>query len=517
MNWLSEFWAKGRNRAFVYTFGFLVVLGSYVIGSPDRPAAEPVQKLKAKIATKSAIQNIEPIKPTETQDSETSTESKDQITPTTTSIPATTVGATAQAAPTTSNGFDPAQTYNPFSDPEVSEREKQAMRKELAQGAMEVPYEVSDAEINLYDKYEKGKITPEEKKSLIGAVMQFRTKPNRASKDKDGEETSKSKNETASTSSNSKSSKSSSYGWYANTKAALNQNKENESTNEVKDEEVVAGLKYGSVDNDETWFESRPRAPLPENLQYTHENLKIYQFVAGTNAGMIATTYNGIEKLYERVDANLEKAFHEQYRLPPDWSTRYRFDQDPGEEAKKARFFSNKMTYSLGTGGAVTFEVTKGAIVDKPGVDFMLWSNPFCYLNTPEGKEAVSKDAKANYKNYQPSSGTVASKLDDYVSCYYENAKVFVSSVGPKGPWDAIEPCQKGINPIGSACAGYGMNLWNVDPSLSNLTKGGDKYDLEKWGISAVKAIKIVDLGNQGYAAQAGYDLDAIAMINYQP
>jgi len=505
----------------VYGIGFLILFGSYVIGAPNygRPKAKKT-KLEATTSKPANIEELD--QPFPEEDQQVVEES--QVLPTTAVIPAENkpqevlqpqnlINPNISA---TTASYDPSESYNPFLDQPMSESEKKLARKELTSPPLDFPYEVTKEEMDLYDKYEKGTATPQEKKQLFGNLMSFRTKPIKQSDMSKTKPASTQSNTNQSTAQKVSSVVSKFFNGFKDKKDAAEDQSSDDKGKEPTNEEIASGLKHGYVDGNEIWFTTAKRADLPEYLNFTHENLKIYQFIAGKDAGMVPSTYTGIKKLYTQVEPAMEQAFHQQYRLPPDWIDRFRFDKDPLEEAKKARYNSNKLLYSLGTNGTVIFEVTKGAIVNKPGVDFMIWSNPFCYLDTPESREEVNASATSTYQSYIPNAGTTASQLDEYAACYADTAKVFVSQKGPEGPWEAIEPCHQGIDPIGSACTGYGMNLWYADPSFNNLTKGGDKYDLEKIPLEVVKAIKIVDMGNGGHALQAGYDLDAIAMINYQ-
>lgn len=84
------FWSKGRNRAVVYGLGFILVLGSYMVGSPElRTTSQDSSKktrLQASTSSKTEIQDVVPITNVKQQDSE----SRQTISPTTSVVARTT-------------------------------------------------------------------------------------------------------------------------------------------------------------------------------------------------------------------------------------------------------------------------------------------------------------------------------------------------------------------------------------------------------------------------------------------
>ncbi len=137
---------------------------------------------------------------------------------------------------------------------------------------------------------------------------------------------------------------------------------------------------------------------------------------------------------------------------------------------------------SLGRGGTITIGFGSNAIVDGPGVDFTVFENPFLY--------------GAN---------------GDLV--FSELGEVSVSSDGQT--WTTF-PCDSGaMPPVG--CAGYtpvfangDLGISSVDPSVS----GGDQFDLASLGVPEVRFVCIRDVQEAGGTPTAGFDLDAVAIVN---
>lgn len=141
---------------------------------------------------------------------------------------------------------------------------------------------------------------------------------------------------------------------------------------------------------------------------------------------------------------------------------------------------------SLGDGGEIvlTFDV---AIVDGPGVDFVVFENPF----EPGG---------------------------DASSVVAEPAEVAVSDDGVT--WTAF-PCTATAYPYGS-CAGWhpvhASAEAPIDPAAPEKA-GGDAFDLAAIGVTHARFVRIRDMNRKLPAASptAGFDLDGVAVLHFQP
>lgn len=142
---------------------------------------------------------------------------------------------------------------------------------------------------------------------------------------------------------------------------------------------------------------------------------------------------------------------------------------------------------SLGIGGEIVLSFEGNAIVDSPGVDFIVFENAFLVA----GNESQ-----------------VAADL----------AEVSVSEDGVT--WKPF-PCSQTEAPYG-ACAGwhpvYATPSNGISP-FDPVSAGGDLYDLADVGLSRAKFVKIVDKSRATCPAEKapvnlGFDLDAIASIH---
>ncbi len=136
---------------------------------------------------------------------------------------------------------------------------------------------------------------------------------------------------------------------------------------------------------------------------------------------------------------------------------------------------------SLGSGGEITIGFGGNAIVDGPGVDFIVFENPFI-LN---GGSAV----------------------------FSELAEVSVSLDGQT--WFTYSCLKDALPPKG--CAGYGPVFANGDLGFSSTdpaTAGGDQFDLAELGVKEARFVRIRDLEGQGGAPTAGFDLDTVSIVN---
>jgi hypothetical protein len=146
---------------------------------------------------------------------------------------------------------------------------------------------------------------------------------------------------------------------------------------------------------------------------------------------------------------------------------------------------------SLGTGGSIVVAFTPNAIVDGPGVDFIVFENPFDVAGNPD-------------------------------NLYAEPGEVSVSNDGVT--WTAF-PCTATTFPYGE-CAGWHPVLSNPSNCVSPLdpsVAGGDPFDLHDIGVTSAKYVRIVDKANESCSSDPtqdlttnGFDLDAIAIVNGQ-
>jgi hypothetical protein len=143
---------------------------------------------------------------------------------------------------------------------------------------------------------------------------------------------------------------------------------------------------------------------------------------------------------------------------------------------------------SLGKGGSIVLGFERYAITDGPGPDLVVFENPFW----PNGD---------------------ASKV------YAEPGQVSVSEDGQS--W-ATFPCDATGDGDGHfpGCAGVTPTLVYdpkttipIDPAVT----GGDVFDLADVGLTTANFVRVVDVSNNGEAPTAGFDLDAVGIINTEP
>ncbi|MGV3620498.1 MAG: cell surface protein [Archangium sp.] len=128
---------------------------------------------------------------------------------------------------------------------------------------------------------------------------------------------------------------------------------------------------------------------------------------------------------------------------------------------------------SLGREGFITLEFTDFVVVDGPGVDLLVFENPF--------------------------------------SGFSETGVVAVSDDGVD--WRAF-PCDAGVG-----CAGVNPVFSNPDNGISGTdpnVAGGDAFDLADVGLQRARFVRVTDSGaNRFYGMPGGgFDLDALAVVN---
>jgi len=136
---------------------------------------------------------------------------------------------------------------------------------------------------------------------------------------------------------------------------------------------------------------------------------------------------------------------------------------------------------SLGEQGAIVLELSDIGLVDGPGVDLLVFENPFVgWVET--GRVAVSQDGQTWHT------------------------------------WPCDEHDANGGYP---GCAGV-ERVWStpdngVDPTDPDEA-GGDAFDLADLGVEHARYVRITDSGANTYDGETGgFDLDAIAVVNGEP
>jgi hypothetical protein len=144
---------------------------------------------------------------------------------------------------------------------------------------------------------------------------------------------------------------------------------------------------------------------------------------------------------------------------------------------------------SLGKGGRITLGFGGGAIVDAPGPDFIVFENAFYYARTEEHPDG------------------------DPARPFAELGEVAVSDDGVT--WRAF-PCARDAWPF-DGCAGWRAVFSSPDDGVSPFdpdAAGGDAFDLAQIGVEHARFVRITDLSHAGAADNAGFDLDAVAVVH---
>jgi hypothetical protein len=137
---------------------------------------------------------------------------------------------------------------------------------------------------------------------------------------------------------------------------------------------------------------------------------------------------------------------------------------------------------SLGGGGEIAFGFGGNAIVDGPGVDFVVFENAFDIAGNPMAPYA------------EPGVVSVSDDAETWVDF----------------------PCQKDAYPY-TGCAGWHPVLTSPDNGLSPFdptTAGGDPFDLADIGVTHARYVRIRDVSLHGAAPTEGFDLDAAAIVH---
>lgn len=136
---------------------------------------------------------------------------------------------------------------------------------------------------------------------------------------------------------------------------------------------------------------------------------------------------------------------------------------------------------SLGRGGKIVLELTDIGVVDGPGVDLLVFENPFSNF-TETGIVAVSEDGQTWH---------------EFPCAATDRANGSPGCAGVKYVYSSPD---NGISP--------------TDPSVA----GGDGFDLATLGVARARFVRIRDSGENAYGSTSGgFDLDAIAVVNGSP
>ena len=141
---------------------------------------------------------------------------------------------------------------------------------------------------------------------------------------------------------------------------------------------------------------------------------------------------------------------------------------------------------SLGIGGTITMGFSGAKIIDEPGVDFIVFENPFWINDSP-------------------------------TDVWTDLAEVSVSQDGETWYVFPCEPIAPDEGNFGQ-CAGWRtVQEFEVDADyiLSEESAGGDAYDISELGLEEISFIRIRDLAETGAAPSAGFDLDAVGAVHF--
>lgn len=511
----QDFWSKPRNRWMVFIVSALSVFGGYVIATPvSRNSIPLIVESKPIQIDKEIVQpEKEPVREPNPDES---------VLAATISTPSKSLIKTKSKERTI-----PPPDFR-LSDRNYSDPEKAAIYSNLvkANEKTEFPYEFDKELYELSEKVKNGTATPSESNRylLLGSrPLKLRKEYEKKPEVPVGPDKSLSEKIRKATSN---ARWSSPQGLTSDQMEAVRDAVEDKQ----KDSDSEESFKSGQAAS----FTPRKYVPhekekLSEDLEKTHRNLKIYSVIAGMNASAMTSKLALYTKKSKVVYTELEKTgvelgMHERYRIGPDFDNHFEFEGTDEQKLAAASQASDSLMFTLGLRGQIVFEVTNGEIQDGEGVDFVIWSNPFCSVIDPKAIEEMKKELRKYFDDFIPFSSSTKQVIDKNVVCYEDLATVEVSQDSAKGPWKRMDPCFVGGNKASSQCTGYGMNLWNQNQNPFNAGSGGDRYDIAQTSYSHIKAIRITDLANPTTKVpdspveviENGYDLDAIAMLHYQ-
>jgi hypothetical protein len=140
---------------------------------------------------------------------------------------------------------------------------------------------------------------------------------------------------------------------------------------------------------------------------------------------------------------------------------------------------------SLGVGGEIVLGFGERVIDDGPGPDFVVFENVFWADGDPD-------------------------------QAFIEPGEVAVSADGDD--WKTF-PCDPEAPLDESGCAGEHPTLVYDADSLDPLDPeqtGGDAFDLSAVDLPEARYVRIRDLASEGEGTSAGFDLDAVGLVNYK-
>jgi len=140
---------------------------------------------------------------------------------------------------------------------------------------------------------------------------------------------------------------------------------------------------------------------------------------------------------------------------------------------------------SLGKGGSIVVGFGGGAIANGPGPDFIVFENAF-YIG------------------------------DNPTKPFKELGEVTVSDDGET--WASF-PCQTDAFPY-DGCAGWKPVLAGPGAGASAFNPaeaGGEAFDLADIDVEHARFVRLTDRSNFGAGGNAGFDLDALAIVNAAP
>ncbi|MFO0591914.1 MAG: hypothetical protein U0441_30485 [Polyangiaceae bacterium] len=153
-----------------------------------------------------------------------------------------------------------------------------------------------------------------------------------------------------------------------------------------------------------------------------------------------------------------------------------------GEPQGKGTHAGSTDVLSLGKGGTIVVGFGGSDIANGDGPDFIVFENAF-YIG------------------------------DDETKPFKELGEISVSEDG--ATWSTF-PCATAAYPF-TGCAGWhavyagsGLDYSAYDPA----TAGGDSFDLADVGLDHARFVKIRDVSNAGAGGSAGFDLDAVTLVN---